>query len=541
MNEFPRKKLSELVNKYGRSICDDPHRCESLLRDLCSKYKPEVNVLIGALKEGIPAQLLGAATNVPRELILAKLVTRLQASLAMTDEAARWAVESWAIALGMIAEAAGEGEKVIQKDSLEKSEMAVEKIQAFRQIVATTPSNLPVGTQTTGTSPLKQIPVAVASATVSSLTIKRWVLEANSRFLTVFLAVGSFAAYVLFIDETGWKYEFIGSGGNITKGWSIFFFICNIILFAPPFIQVLGGKGLKFDFDFEDFLDEWGALGPILLLLIFAMIIYLIMVAVAIFKAVVHLQIIPLGILCIGPLSILYGCLVSGLVYGAIWLSQKNCNYFRLDIKTSLISITLVVIIISLILHLNVGSFGRLPLIKEVQRIVNNSHSFNPIGSFSVQAFALIREVSPIEQAWLFLGTWTAQVISTLFVLVYHLLVLTLYTALLVLTVAFGLMVSIISGVIGIGTWSVGYGIKPFGWVPEIWGFIWGIGCGALSSHWSFPYQPLGIRPIVLKLYTFMFCIICTLPISLAILLLISFCTRSIQLFANRVLSLNRP
>lgn len=102
MNDLPRQKLCELISTYGRSLCDDPRHCEALLRDyLCGQYRREVYVLIGALKEGVAAELL-ASQRVPHEVLLARLTKRLHDNLALAEDAARWGVESWALALGMI-------------------------------------------------------------------------------------------------------------------------------------------------------------------------------------------------------------------------------------------------------------------------------------------------------------------------------------------------------------------------------------------------------------------------------------------------------
>ena len=42
MKNFPRRKLCELITQYGIELCDDPVRCEGLLRDFCGKYKKEI-------------------------------------------------------------------------------------------------------------------------------------------------------------------------------------------------------------------------------------------------------------------------------------------------------------------------------------------------------------------------------------------------------------------------------------------------------------------------------------------------------------------
>lgn len=52
MNDTPREKLCEIIATYGRAVCDEPRRCEGLLKDYCSEYKREVFVLVSALLYG---------------------------------------------------------------------------------------------------------------------------------------------------------------------------------------------------------------------------------------------------------------------------------------------------------------------------------------------------------------------------------------------------------------------------------------------------------------------------------------------------------
>ena len=102
MNDLPRQKLCELIAKYGESLCDEPLRCEGLLRDLCGQYRLEVNVLIDAIKERITTDLRSSSDSVPLEVTLARLTKRFQDHRGATSETARWVVESWALALGKI-------------------------------------------------------------------------------------------------------------------------------------------------------------------------------------------------------------------------------------------------------------------------------------------------------------------------------------------------------------------------------------------------------------------------------------------------------
>src|ERR1035438_7644676 len=101
-SDLTRQKLCEIIARYGRSLCDDPRRCEALLRDLCGEQRREVTVLIGALKERVAADLLSSSTAVPTDMLLARLTKRLREDSALTQDAACWAVESWALALGII-------------------------------------------------------------------------------------------------------------------------------------------------------------------------------------------------------------------------------------------------------------------------------------------------------------------------------------------------------------------------------------------------------------------------------------------------------
>ncbi len=104
MNDIPRQRLCEIVAQYGHSLGDDPRRTEALLRDLCGEYKREIFVLVSALREQVAEGLLTSRDSVPHEVLLAQLTKRLRENLALAEDAARWAVESWALALGVIEE-----------------------------------------------------------------------------------------------------------------------------------------------------------------------------------------------------------------------------------------------------------------------------------------------------------------------------------------------------------------------------------------------------------------------------------------------------
>jgi hypothetical protein len=105
MNDLPRHTLARIIAEHGRGICAAPKRVEALLRDLCGAHRREINIISGALEERVAADLIASANSVPRDVLLARLAARLRDNLAYTPEAARWGVETWAVALGIMSEA----------------------------------------------------------------------------------------------------------------------------------------------------------------------------------------------------------------------------------------------------------------------------------------------------------------------------------------------------------------------------------------------------------------------------------------------------
>ena len=102
MNDVPRRKLCEIIKGYGVSVCFDSTRCEGLLRDFCGQYDKEIFVLLGAVRQRVPLDLLYYKKEVLTGLIMAQLSDRLASSLSFNRYAARWAVESWALALRVV-------------------------------------------------------------------------------------------------------------------------------------------------------------------------------------------------------------------------------------------------------------------------------------------------------------------------------------------------------------------------------------------------------------------------------------------------------
>lgn len=98
----PLPILRELISgERGAALIEDPRRCKALLLDYCGAHRREVNLLVKAHEEHVPARLLAPTADVPLTVVMAQLTRQLADDWGLADEAARWAVEAWAWALGL--------------------------------------------------------------------------------------------------------------------------------------------------------------------------------------------------------------------------------------------------------------------------------------------------------------------------------------------------------------------------------------------------------------------------------------------------------
>ncbi|MCU0685136.1 MAG: zinc finger Ran-binding domain-containing protein [Polyangiaceae bacterium] len=100
----PRQVLSELLRRHGEEIMTDPRRCGSLL---AADYHRQVSYLVAALEERIPQRLVVESTMAPVEAVVRAMADELGRRRELPATSALYAVESWAIALGLLAPRAG--------------------------------------------------------------------------------------------------------------------------------------------------------------------------------------------------------------------------------------------------------------------------------------------------------------------------------------------------------------------------------------------------------------------------------------------------
>jgi hypothetical protein len=101
MNDSARTTLARLVARYGVAVAHDPNRCEGLLRDTCPQCSREIFVLTYAVRQHVTDDLLAPRHTLPLSLTEGFLAKRLEDELGFSTDVARWAVISWAEALGL--------------------------------------------------------------------------------------------------------------------------------------------------------------------------------------------------------------------------------------------------------------------------------------------------------------------------------------------------------------------------------------------------------------------------------------------------------
>src|SRR5277367_2887381 len=101
MSSTPRDVLIDIVAKRGEPLLASPLRTEGLLKDYCGEFRREIFVLVSCLRVGVVEQLRRQG-GPSVKLVCARLALKLEQNLAISSDVAKWAVESWAIAVGLL-------------------------------------------------------------------------------------------------------------------------------------------------------------------------------------------------------------------------------------------------------------------------------------------------------------------------------------------------------------------------------------------------------------------------------------------------------
>jgi hypothetical protein len=96
MPDLVLEQLTRLLAQYPDAATGNVERLEALLHDFCRGQRREIALLTAAADEGVPAALRsGGAASIP------SLAQQLADDRGIMSDAAHWAVETWALALGV--------------------------------------------------------------------------------------------------------------------------------------------------------------------------------------------------------------------------------------------------------------------------------------------------------------------------------------------------------------------------------------------------------------------------------------------------------
>ncbi len=95
--------LKGLLDRYGMGLLDQSNRLKSLLHDEAPEAKREISVLMLALDERVPQDLMRVQSGEPLTSLRPRLARRLIDEKALDRGASDWAVSTWAQGLGVAA------------------------------------------------------------------------------------------------------------------------------------------------------------------------------------------------------------------------------------------------------------------------------------------------------------------------------------------------------------------------------------------------------------------------------------------------------
>lgn|GEM_PF-1522497 len=102
MNNLVREALCRIIEEHP-SLYDDANRCSAMLADeLLGKHTGDIDIIVGAIKEKIPAKMLQLKGKELTQAQLDSFKKELHDKRSTDETAAQWVVESWALALGLI-------------------------------------------------------------------------------------------------------------------------------------------------------------------------------------------------------------------------------------------------------------------------------------------------------------------------------------------------------------------------------------------------------------------------------------------------------
>ena len=105
MKDLLREQLIRIVQDYGADILKDPGKVKGLLKDFCPEEpRGKIFAITQCLREGIHRELIDSSKRKTIRIELSRLIRKIHDNFGLKEDISRWAVETIALALGIIRE-----------------------------------------------------------------------------------------------------------------------------------------------------------------------------------------------------------------------------------------------------------------------------------------------------------------------------------------------------------------------------------------------------------------------------------------------------
>ncbi len=103
MEDEAQNRLKKMITRYGQSVVEDEQRCKNIMGDYFgNEHRPEIKALTTVLNEQVVKAIMTPPHGFPIEVWLLSQKQKVMDECGLREEVAMWAVESWALALGVI-------------------------------------------------------------------------------------------------------------------------------------------------------------------------------------------------------------------------------------------------------------------------------------------------------------------------------------------------------------------------------------------------------------------------------------------------------
>jgi hypothetical protein len=98
LDDYVRVALCEWVHRHGLKF-DCPRKLEAIIEEEFPGNRAEIDALVSAFRIGVPGDLMWNPGGESAQVLFNRLVDRLFNCTGLSLKAARWAIESWVLAL----------------------------------------------------------------------------------------------------------------------------------------------------------------------------------------------------------------------------------------------------------------------------------------------------------------------------------------------------------------------------------------------------------------------------------------------------------